>query len=463
MTPQPSRSGHFTPGRGEAPSPARAVAAHVLERVARDAAFADIALEAALAQLSLPARDCALATELVFGSLRWQRYLDWILAPHSRRPLESLDPRVLAVLRMSIYQIVFLTRVPRFASVSDAVSLARASSRPGVAGFVNAVLRSFARLGGAEREPAAPRDPLEALATRCSFPTWLAARWVERYGAEQATALMLAMNERPPLTLRTNILRGTRARLIERLAAEERSVATPTRFAPEGLTVEHGGSPPASWRAFVDGAFTIQDEASMLIARLLGAAPGDTVGDACAAPGTKTTHLAEFMGNRGRVLALDPRPARLARVRAASARLGVTIVETRTGAVERLAPELAGFCDAVLVDVPCSNLGVLRRNPEVKWRLTAADVSASARRQREILAAAAGMVKRGGRLVYATCSLEPEENDAVAHGFLAGRTDFRLDPPAEFPLPLDERGVLRCLPHRHGTDGFTAVRFRRDT
>src|SRR5881296_31017 len=254
------------PGGGRPPSPAREVAVRVLERVETDAIFADIALERELAARRLSARDAALATELAYGTLRWQRYLDWILAPHSRRRLESLDPRVRVILRVTAYQIAFLERVPAFAAVNDAVTLAPLT--PGVRAFVNAVLRSFSRRGAREREPAPPRDPIDALATRCSFPTWLAARWVARYGREGAEALMRALNERPPLTLRTNTLRITRDALAARLAAEEGLAGRSTRLAPEGLVVGPGGEPGA-WRAFADGSCAVQDEASMLVARLL--------------------------------------------------------------------------------------------------------------------------------------------------------------------------------------------------
>jgi 16S rRNA (cytosine967-C5)-methyltransferase len=361
---------------------------------------------------------------------------------------------------MTVYQIAFLERVPPFAAVDDAVSLAGQRCRPGVPEFVNAVLRSFTRRGPREREPAAPPDAVEALAVRASFPTWLTRRWVERHGPEEAGALMRALNERPPLTLRANVLRTTREALAARLRDEDGVETTPTPHAPEGLVAVHGGR-PAAWRSFADGAVAVQDEASMLIARLLAPRPGETIGDACAAPGTKTTHLAQLMGNAGRILAFDPQPARLALVGEAAARLGVTIIETHGGTVETLAPGFAGACDAILVDAPCTNLGVLRRNPEVKWRREPADIAASAARQRDILAAAATMLRPGGRLVYATCSLEPEENDAVVAAFLASRADVVRDPPPDFPLPLDADGVLRCLPHRHGTDGFTAVRLRR--
>jgi 16S rRNA (cytosine967-C5)-methyltransferase len=435
------------------------VAVHVLERVARDGAFADLALEAALDRQPLDARDAALATELVYGSLRWQRYLDWVLTPHSRRALPSLDTRVRELLRLTAYQIVFLERVPAFAAVSDAVALA--GSKPGVAGFVNAVLRSFARRGTREREPAPPADALEALALRCSFPTWLARRWVARFGADDARALMLALNERPPLTVRANTLRLSRETLAARLAAEEGRTPRPTQYAPEGLIVDPGGGPPASWRAFVDGACAVQDEASMLVARLSGAEPGETVADVCAAPGTKTTHLGQLMENRGRILAFDRDPRRLGQVSEGAARLGITIVETCAGPIEETGPAHAASCDTVLVDAPCSNLGVLRRHPEVKWRRQPADLHASAASQRAILAAAAAMVKPGGRLVYATCSLEPEENEAVVQALLESRSDFSVDAPADFPIAPDGPGFVRCLPHRHGTDGFTAVRLRR--
>jgi 16S rRNA (cytosine967-C5)-methyltransferase len=430
----------------------------VLERVEADASFADSALESELTSRRLETRDTALATELAYGTLRWQRYLDWILAPHSRRRLETLDARVRVILRVTAYQIALLDRVPSFAAVNDAVTLAPGT--PGVKPFVNAVLRSFARRAPREREPAAPRDPVDALATRCSFPTWLAARWVARIGREEAEALMRASNERPPLTLRANALRTDRDALAERLAAEEGLVGRPTRHAPEGLVVGPGGA-PGSWRAFGDGSFAVQDEASMLVARLLAPGSGTTVADVCAAPGTKTTHIAELMADRGRVLAFDREPERLALVREAATRLGITIIDARDGAVDALAPGFRDACDAVLVDAPCSNLGVLRRNPEVKWRRQPSDLDLASRRQSEILAAAATMVKPGGRLVYATCSLEPEENETVVSAFLRARPEFAIDPPDKFPLPLEADGWLRCRPDRHGTDGFAAVRFHR--
>lgn len=442
-----------------AAAPARALAARVLERVESDQAWADLALDAEATRRRVSPRDAALATELVYGTLRWQRYLDWIVAPHSRRRLETLDPRVRVLLRMTVYQIVFLERVPVFAAVNDAVTLARSAAR-GAAEFVNAVLRAFTRRGAREREPAPPTDPVDALAVRCAFPSWLAQRWVARWGAAEAEALMRAMNERPPLTVRANTLRVTRDALAERLSRQDGVETQPTRFAPEGLVTDRAGAPGA-WTTFAEGVCVVQDEASMLIARLVEPVAGETIIDACAAPGTKTTHLAQLMEDRGRIVALDPQPARLARVTEAAARLGITCVQTIEGTVQELVGSYGPRADAVLVDAPCTNLGVLRRNPEVKWRRQTADIGAAAAKQREILAAAATLLKPGARLVYATCSTEPEENEAVLADFLARRPDFVVDAPADFPVPLDRDGFLRMLPHRHGTDGFTAVRLRR--
>src|SRR5262249_34527659 len=418
-----------------AESPARVLAARVLERVETDAAFADVVLDVETTRSGVTPRDVGLATELVYGTLRWQRYLDWILAPHSRRALDALDPRVRVLLRMTAYQLVFLARVPAFAAVNDAVTLARAGAR-GAAEYTNAVLRAFARRGPREREPTTPREPIDALATRCSFPTWLAARWVARHGIAETETLMRAMNERPPLAVRANTLRVSREALAARLTHDDAVATRPTAGAPEGLVAERATGAPARWRTFADGACVVQDEASMLIARLLEPRAGETVIDACAAPGTKTTHLAQLMDDRGRIVAVDPQPSRLDRVKEAAARLGGTIGEAIRGAVPGLGGSRGAHADAVLVDAPCTNLGVLRRNPEVKWRRRLEDVTAAAARQLDILTAAAALAKSGGRLVYATCSPEPDENDAVVAAFLAAPPAWRLHAPALFSLPL---------------------------
>ena len=441
-------------------SPARVEAHRILCRVEEDQAFADLALEAALERAKLPARDRALTTEIVYGTLRWQRRLDWILAPHSRRRLDRLDPWVRNLLRLTVYQLQLLYKVPAYAAVNDAVALAKHRSHGEAAPFVNAVLRSLTRSGG--NLPPLPEDPVEAAATRLAFPSWLARRWVKRFGLDEAERLMTALDERPEVIVRVNLLRCTRADLAKRLVEEEEVTCSPTTFVPEGLLLESPG-PAFRFKAFKEGWFTVQNEASILIGHLLGPKPGETVADVCAAPGTKTTHLAALMQNSGKVVAMDPHAARLKLVAQSAARLGVKIVECHRGSAESLAPLFNDRFDRVLVDAPCSNLGVLRRNPDVKWRRTEAGLPRLAARQRAILDAAASMCRPGGSLVYATCSLEPEENEEVVLPFLEGHPQWRLDPPAEaeFPIPLERPGVLRCLPHKHGTDGFTAFRLRK--
>jgi 16S rRNA (cytosine967-C5)-methyltransferase len=259
--------------------------------------------------------------------------------------------------------------------------------------------------------------------------------------------------------MRVNLLRITREALAGRLRDEELAYTRPTALAPEGLLVERGAV--SRWAAFAGGWCTIQDEASMLVSRLLDPQPGELVADACAAPGTKATHLAELMRNRGRIVAMDPQAARLKLVSKGAARLGINIIEPRVGGAAALAGRWKGKCDRVLVDAPCSNLGVLRRNPEVKWRRTEEDLRRLQAKQRTILEAAAAMVKPGGRLVYATCSLEPDENEAVLATLLEGNCSWQVDLPAGFPVSPDATGYVRLFPHVHGTDGFTAIRLRR--
>ena len=438
-------------------SQARYEALRILVRVEEDRAFADIVLEHALEHARLDPRDAGLCTELVYGTLRWRRHLDWRLGPHLNRPLDKLDPWVRSLLRLTAYQLFFLDRVPRWAAVDEAVSLAKLKSRkPGPPEFVNAVLRALTRATG---PPPLPALPIEAAAVRCAFPDWIAARWIARYGPTEAEALMLASNERPPTTIRVNTLRITRDALAARLRDEELAETRPTALAPEGLVVERGAV--GRWAAFTEGWCTVQDEASMLVARLLDPQPGEVVADACAAPGTKATHLAELMRNRGRIVAMDPQAARLKLVGRASSRLGIHIIEPHLGGAAALAGRWRGKCDRVLVDAPCSNLGVLRRNPDVKWRRTEEDLRRLQDKQRTILAAAAAMAKPGGRLVYATCSLEPDENEGVVAALLGDGAPWRVDPPDDFPVPPDAAGYIRLFPHVHGTDGFTAIRLRR--
>jgi 16S rRNA (cytosine967-C5)-methyltransferase len=328
---------------------------------------------------------------------------------------------------------------------------------------VNGVLRALALRPRPWREllPIPDEDPVDGLARRLSHPTWLVRRWVTRYGEAEAAELARAMNERPPLVIRVNTLRTTAGALTDALRGRGIGV-TPCRYAPDGLVLDGAGDlrtlPPLR-----EGWCAVQDEASILVGHALGPVPGDVAADVCAAPGSKTGHLAQLMANRGRVLATDPHAGRLALLRATCLRLGAAIVEIREGGVEALASAVGPVCDRVLVDAPCSNTGVIRRNPDGKWRRQEADLAALAAIQEAILQAAAGLVRPGGVLVYATCSLEPEENEAVVAALRTRRPDFEPDPlpPAVPAACRDGSAILRMAPHRHGSDGFTAHRLRR--
>ena len=446
--------------RGPRHRSARGVALEVLVRTETTDAYADRLLEKLADRAGLDARDRGLATEIVLGTLRWQRRLDWALARASRRALPDLAPWVRALLRLTAYQLEFLDRIPPRAAVYEAVELAKARRSAGAAAFVNGVLRALTSEARPWPVPTAASS-VEALALRTSQPTWLVERWCARYGPAEAEALAVAMNAPAPVVVRANTLRLP----VEAVAAALRDAGTgpaPTRFAPEGFTLERPGD-LASLAPIREGSATVQDEAAMLVSHALGPMPGETVADVCAAPGTKTTHLAALMGNRGRIVAADPHAGRLGLLREACARLGATIVEPRQAEAQALAAELGPVCDRVLVDAPCSNLGVLRRNPDGKWRRRPDDFSTLVPVQAQILAAAAELVRPGGIIVYATCSLEPEENEGVIAELRARRPDLEPDPlpPA---VPEDCRvapAVLRMTPHRHGSDGFTAHRLRR--
>jgi 16S rRNA (cytosine967-C5)-methyltransferase len=437
----------------------------VLERVEASGAYADLALHAALQHGDLDARDRGFATELAYGTLRWRGHLDFLLASALDRPLERIDPRLRNVLRLGAYQLAFCDRVPDAAAVSESVRLARGVGLARAAGLVNATLRRLAR----ERERIAPpslaADPVGHLVDALSLPRWLAERWIEAFGAEQAAALAAASNAPPPRSVRANRLRATRDALLAELR-ERFPDARPCRFAPDAIALGRRGDPTAD-AAFRDGRMTVQDEASQLVVELLDPQPGERVLDACAAPGTKTTAIAERVGSGGLVVALDRHPRRLALVARDAARLGLaTIRSVAADATEAGAAALgAARFDRILVDAPCSGLGTLRRNPDARWRIQPAAIAELAALQRAIAAAVLPRLRPGGTLVYSTCTLTTEENEDVIASLLARDPTLRRVEPdalsaALRPL-LDADGALRCWPHRHDTDGFYAARLER--
>ncbi len=432
----------------------RKAALRVLDRV-DGGAYADIVLDKELHGLGTA--DAALATEIVYGVLRWRIRLDWLIDSVSTIKARRLERSVLNALRVGVYQLLFLDRIPPSAAINESVKLVKSGGRRKT-GFVNAVLRKVDADRGL-KPLLSEIGPAQYLSVECSHPVWLVERWVARYGATEAEELCRANLVPPPKTLRTNTLIKTREALIKELAAEGVE-AVKTRFSPAGIEAA-GGALSAR-----DKRFYIQDEASQLIAPLLSPAPGETVLDACSAPGGKTTHLAELMGNKGRVYALERHAGRLKSVIEAARRLGITIIETMEADSTGPLPFAPGTFDAILCDAPCTGLGVLGRSPDIKYRRTELDIIESGERQKRLLGNLAGYLKAGGRMVYSVCSFEPEETDAVVKDFLGNRGDFVLEGaggyvPEECSALVDGPGFLRTYPHRHRMDGFFAARLKK--
>jgi 16S rRNA (cytosine967-C5)-methyltransferase len=439
---------------------ARAVALDVLVRVETEAAFADRLLGPRLEPLSRA--DRALASELVYGTLAWQGRLDHHLGQLVRGSVAALDPPVRAALRLGLYQLLFLDRVPAYAAVDASVRLARRRGR-GAAGLVNAVLRRAAREASSGLPlPNASADPIDRLAVEWSHPRWLVARLADEIGLEELPALLAAHNRSGEVTLRVNQLRTTQETLARELAA--RGIrAAPARWADGALALERGAGALRRLPQFRDGHFAFQGEASQLVTLLLGIQPGSCVLDACAAPGGKTVQAAAAAAPGGRVVALDLHAAGVRRIAAEAARLGLAEVGPLVADARR--PPLRGMFDAVLVDAPCSGLGTLRRHPELRWRRGEDDLARLAILQGELLAGAAPLVRPGGTLVYAVCSPMRTETDDVIARFLADHRRFARESaapqlPARAAPLVSADGALRTWPHRHDLDGFFAMRLR---
>jgi 16S rRNA (cytosine967-C5)-methyltransferase len=449
-----------TPRGGGAGLDAREIALGILVDVSTRAAFADVLLGTRIAKLPPP--DRRLATRLVLGTLAWRARLDYEIERLAARPCGDIDPPALEILRMGLFQLRFLDRIPRHAAVDTSVELAKRNPRTRhLAGFVNAVMRRAAR--EAVALPARERDEVGALAVEYSHPRWLVERFIEWLGRADAERLMAANNEAAPNVIRLNLARGPRDELLARLAADGFEIAAHGR-APE--TIVLAGAPHFDSESYRAGLFHAQGQASQMVARLLGPDAGALVADCAAAPGGKTTHLAELVGERGRVIALDVNFAGLRNARALARRLGHrNIAFLRADLAAATAPLRAGQIEYVLLDAPCTGLGTLREHPEIKWRLKPEDPTRMAALQSRMLAHAAELVAPGGAIVYAVCSLAPEEGAGVIGAFLRAHREFHADrmPPNIDDLRefLDADGAMRTRPDRDGLDGFFAARLVR--
>jgi 16S rRNA (cytosine967-C5)-methyltransferase len=401
----------------------------------------------------LEARDRRWTRELVYGMLRRRSWLDALLDDRVRGGLAKLDPDLIDLLRLGSYQLLAMGSVPPYAAIGQTVELTKRRHGLGASKLANAVLRRLDR----ERDHlvvATPEDPVEALALELSHPRWLVARWIARWGEEETRRLLAANNQEAPLIARPyHVVREQLEAMLEGAGVSVGEVP----LVPDSLALTSGVGALTELGAFKQGLFHLQDPASTLVTRYAAVPAGSRVADLCAAPGGKTLELARAAGV---VFAGDASFARLGRVRENVRRLDAAIVvpwvgDARFPAVQNV--------DAVLVDVPCTGTGTFRRHPDARWRLRVSDLAVLAAVQRSILRAAAGAVRPGGLLIYSTCSLETEENDAQVESFLSDSPEWRLEPPPEGAVPAAvlDAGRLRVLPQRHGTDGAFAARLRR--
>jgi len=462
---------------------ARMIALSLLMESVKSEEGVDILLDRALAQCSFDSRERALTVELAYGVLRRLATIDWRLEPVLDKPLPRLPLAVQMVLRLGTYQLLFLDRIPQSAAVNESVNLARAIAGTlgrDWSGFVNAVLRALLR-HPPQPWPSMDPDAAHAFAVRYSVPSWLSRRWVERLGVGSAEMACEGVSVAPPLTLRVNQLITTREAFLETLA-QVGIAAKPTSVSPFGIVLEEGGSVP-SLPGFREGAFYVEDEAAQLIPPLLDPQPGDIVLDACAAPGGKSTHLADLMRNKGTIYAVDRKGDRLDLLRSNCRRLGVQIVVPIVGDIRQPLEwvpmiETAGSpsvnkarvgepcIDRILVDAPCSGLGVLRRHPEAKWRKGEQALPRHQALQCQILESVAPCLRLGGVLVYSTCSTEPEENEDVIERFCRVHAEFKREPVAPWLPPaaqkfVTEQGALSTVGNRFSMDGFYAARLRK--
>ncbi|MFN2456011.1 MAG: 16S rRNA (cytosine(967)-C(5))-methyltransferase RsmB [Pyrinomonadaceae bacterium] len=442
-------------------SHARLAAFQVLRRVEEDGAFASVLLAASVEEMR--ADDRALCYELVLGVLRWQLWLDRLIEHYARRGAETLDAPVRQALRLGLYQLRFLERVPQSAAVNESVNLAKHARLSSAASFINAVLRRATR--EPDYDPAANIvDPLERLAVETSHPAHLLERWANHFGIEDARAFARANNDAPPVAFRLTMKSiGVQKSVNSKMDEPDKGLLHQLRAA--GGELQPSSIVPDAWRVAGagglvrelarEGRIYIQDEASQLIAHVLDAQAGERVLDVCAAPGGKTTHVALNTNDEAQIFAGDVREQRLRTLLEACARQDVKSVRVAVFDAIAALPFPEGSFDRVLVDAPCSGTGTLRRNPEIRWRIKKNDIAELAQRQQRILARAAPVVRPGGgRLLYSTCSIEPEENESVVKSFLADHHSFKqlaVNVPASL---LTSQGAARTWPQRDGTDGF---------
>ncbi len=411
-------------------------------------------------------RDRAFTVHLIQGVLRWRLRLDWIIEKTARFPFRKIEAPVLNVLRLALYQILFMDRVPDSAAVNEAVKQVKAFSGSHVAGSVNGILRQACREKDQVVFPPRENGLARFLSVRHSFPEWLVRKWLKEIGSLDTERLLEAGNRIPELVVRANTLKIRRRDLIRYLEGEGLS-AVPARYAPEGLILESFKGPVDGLPGFQSGLFQVQGEMAQVCSWLLSPKPGEKILDLCSGVGGKATHMAQMIGNRGGIVALDRSPGKLIKLAENSRRLGTHAIEPLVGdASEDLANMFRMYFDRIMVDGPCSALGIISRHPDIKWNRDERDILRFSSLQRKILSGSVPLLKEGGKLLYVTCTISREENEAVAEGLLRDHremklVDLRSDAPEWCAELIDESGFLKSFPHVHETEGFFGALFEK--
>ncbi len=437
----------------------RGIAVKILNRVERTDSYLDKLLDNELRSDDLNDLDKGLLNELVHGVLRWQLKLDWVITGffHGNYPKSNVNVR--NALRVALYQILFLERIPSSAAVNEAVEMVKRIRGQKSADLVNAVLRNIDRNIAAIRYPVADENPIHYLSVVYSHPQWIVRRWIERYGIEGTEKILAANNERPPITVRVNQIRSTTEEITTLFDTAHihyvRSLYIPTFLRVSGLGNVGNNS------AFQEGKFTVQDESAGLVCQLVSPQPGERIIDFCAAPGGKSTYLAELMQNKGEVIAIDKYDMKLRMIRSAAERLGITIISTMEADATIYDGSVA---DKVLLDAPCSGLGVLTKKPDIKWKREPEDIATLVELQKRLLHNAAHLVRPGGVLVYSTCTTEPEENIELIRRFRDTHPEFIVDDARKYVHVdvVNAEGCIETLTSVHGIDGSFAVRLIRN-
>ncbi|MCD8510854.1 MAG: 16S rRNA (cytosine(967)-C(5))-methyltransferase RsmB [Bacillus sp. (in: Bacteria)] len=435
----------------------RESALEVLLKIEKDQAYSHLLLNETIKRTNLKEKDIPLLTEMVYGTIQYQMRLDYYISTFSKRPLEKLEDWVVILLRLTLYQMVFLDRIPDHAAIHEAVQIAKKRGHQGIAGMVNGILRSVQRNGVPKVSEI--KDALERVAVETSHPVWLISRWSEQYGPEQAKKIAAANLQHPVHTVRVNLSKTSVEEVMNSLH-QEGIEATRSENIPESLVISRGSV--INTKGYKEGAMTIQDEGSMLVAYALAPEEGERILDACAAPGGKTTHLSEKMNSTGELVALDIHEHKVGLIRKQGERLGLTNI-----AAKALDARKAGeyftkeSFDKILVDAPCSGLGVIQRKPDLKWSKKQEDIHYLAKIQGDILWSVWPLLKPGGRLVYSTCTIDRKENNQVITEFIHAQENATLDKQLLDRLPLAfhdcqgaEEGMIQLFPGEKGTDGF---------